>query len=60
MNPKLKSALKTLETRVEPKSENVFDDPFWDGVDVVVNALDNAQARKYVDGKCVLHKKPFI
>ena len=60
MNPKLKGALKTLETRVEPKSENVFDDAFWDGLDVVVNALDNAQARKYVDGKTVLHKKPLF
>ena len=53
MNPQLKTALKTLETRVEPKSEHVFDDAFWDGLDIVVNALDNAQARKYVDGKCV-------
>ena len=60
MNPQLKAALKALETRVEPKSENVFDDAFWDGLDLVVNALDNAQARKYVDGKCVLHQKPLF
>ena len=60
MNPQLKSSLKTLETRVEPKSENVFDDTFWDGLDLVVNALDNAQARRYVDGKCILHQKPLF
>ena len=54
MNPALKDSLKTLETRVEPKSENVFDDAFWDGLDFVVNALDNQQARKYTDGKSAL------
>ena len=60
MNPALKSALKTLETRVEPKSENIFDDAFWDGLDFVVNALDNQQARKYTDGKTTLHLKPLF
>ena len=60
MNPQLKACLKTLETRVEPKSENVFDDRFWNGLDFVVNALDNQQARKYTDGKCVLHLKPLF
>ena len=60
MNPALKSALKTLETRVEPKSENIFDDAFWNGLDFVVNALDNQQARQYTDGKCVLHLKPLF
>jgi hypothetical protein len=27
---------------------------------MVVNALDNVAARKYVDGKCVLHKRPLL
>jgi ubiquitin-activating enzyme E1 len=60
MNPDLKSALTAMENRVEPKSEDIFTDSFWDGLDFVVNALDNQQARKYVDSKCVIHKKPLF
>ena len=26
-------------------AEDVFNDGFWDGIDVVVNALDNVNAR---------------
>ena len=60
MNPELKASLKAMETRVEPKSEDIFDDKFWDSLDFVVNALDNMQARKYVDAQCVLHRKPLF
>jgi hypothetical protein len=31
------------EIRVEPKSEDVFNDDFWESLDFVVNALDNNQ-----------------
>lgn len=60
MNPDLKDALKAYEVRIEPKTENVFDDNFWDSLDFVINALDNIQARKYADSKCVLHLKPLF
>lgn len=46
--------------RVGPETESVFDDHFWSTLDVVVNALDNIQARLYVDEKCVHFKKPLI
>jgi hypothetical protein len=29
----------------------VFDDTFWEGLDLVVNALDNVNARLYVDSR---------
>jgi len=29
----------------EQCAEDVFNDGFWDGIDVVVNALDNVNAR---------------
>ncbi|KAL7540920.1 hypothetical protein ACHAWF_006817, partial [Thalassiosira exigua] len=33
-----------------------FDDDFWSsGCDVVLNALDNVEARLFVDGRCVAH-----
>jgi hypothetical protein len=60
MNPDIKSCLTAMENRVEPKSEDIFTDAFWDQQDFIVNALDNQQARKYVDSKCVTHKKPLF
>lgn len=46
--------------RVSPDTENVFDDAFWQGLDVVVNALDNVNARLYVDSRCVYFQKPLM
>ena len=60
MNADLNASLKVFEVRVEPKSEDVFDDEFWNALDFVVNALDNNHARLYTDGKCVTHGKPLF
>jgi len=60
MNPALAKSLKAHEIRVEPKTEDIFDDAFWEGLDFVLNALDNIQARKYTDSKCVFHLKPLF
>jgi len=60
MNPSLVKAMKAYEVRVEPKTEDIFDDAFWDGLDFVLNALDNNIARRYTDSKCVLHQKPLF
>ena len=38
----------------------VFDDEFWGSLDVVVNALDNVNARLYVDSRCVYFRKPLL
>jgi len=60
MNPDFKSTLHAYKTRVEPKSENVFDDAFWEKLDLVINALDNNIARQYTDSKCVFYRKPLF
>lgn len=60
MNPELRSTLRTHEVRVEPKTEDTFDDAFWNSLSFVVNALDNQIARKYTDGQCVLYGKPLF
>eukprot|EP00463_Aulacantha_scolymantha_P000855 TRINITY_DN156_c0_g1_i3.p1 TRINITY_DN156_c0_g1~~TRINITY_DN156_c0_g1_i3.p1 ORF type:complete len:669 (-),score=159.38 TRINITY_DN156_c0_g1_i3:9-2015(-) len=60
MNPELKTSLDAKCIRVEPKTENVFNDKFWESLDFVVNALDNIKARTYVDEKCVLYQKPLF
>ena len=51
---------RPLQNRVSPDTEDVFDDAFWDGLDVVVNALDNVNARLYVDSRCVYFSKPLL
>lgn len=37
--------LPTLPCFTATTAEDVFDDSFWEGLDVVVNALDNVNAR---------------
>ena len=49
-----------LQNRVSPDTEDVFDDAFWEGLDLVVNALDNVNARLYVDSRCVYFNKPLL
>jgi hypothetical protein len=51
LNPRF--AIRTLQNRVSPETEGVFNDGFWEGLDLVVNALDNVNARLYVDSRCV-------
>ena len=58
MNPAFN--VLALTERVQPSTENVFSESFWDEINLVVNALDNVKARLYVDAKCVLHTKPLL
>jgi ubiquitin-activating enzyme E1 len=58
MNADIKTV--TLEVPVGPTTEAVFTDAFWAAQDVVVNALDNIEARKYVDRKCIAHSRPML
>lgn len=60
MNNKLSGHLHIHEIRVEPKTEDTFDDKFWQSLDFVVNALDNMIARQYVDSQCVWYDKPLF
>ncbi|UKK01853.2 ubiquitin-activating enzyme E1 [Theileria orientalis] len=58
INPNLR--VKPLEIRVGEETENLFDENFWSSQTVIVNALDNIQARTYVDGRCVWYEKPLL
>lgn len=49
-----------LQHKVAPETEDIFGNEFWSSLDVVINALDNIQARMYVDSKCVFFKKPLL
>lgn len=52
--------VKDYMTRVGPDTEEVFNDDFWEGLDFVVNAVDNIHARLYVDQRCVWYEKPLL
>lgn len=60
MNPELKGKITTLKERVGQDSEHVFDETFWNRLDGVTNALDNVDARTYVDRRCVFFRKPLL
>lgn len=49
-----------LTKRVGRETEAFFDDDFWFAQDVVANALDNVDARMYVDGRCVHYRRPLL
>nr|AGE95916.1 ubiquitin-activating enzyme e1 [Encephalitozoon cuniculi] len=42
------------------ETETVFSDRFFQSVDVVATALDNVDARVYVDGRCVVNRKFMV
>lgn len=58
INPNLN--IVALQNRVGPETENVFNDEFWEKLDAVINALDNINARLYVDSRCVYFQKPLL
>ncbi|KAA8570690.1 hypothetical protein EYC84_000088 [Monilinia fructicola] len=41
-------------------TEHIFDESFWNQLDGVTNALDNVDARTYVDRRCVFFRKPLL
>ena len=58
MNPAMK--VEALELFVGAKTEDSFDDSFWLSLDGVCNALDNIEARLYVDRQCVKYEKSLL
>lgn len=48
------------ENRVCPETEAVYDDRFFEALDGVANALDNVDARIYMDRRCVYYNKPLL
>jgi ubiquitin-activating enzyme E1 len=52
--------VEAFTNKVGPDEDSPFNDEFWEGVDVTLNALDNVDARLFVDGQCVAYQKPLI
>lgn len=60
MNPDLKGKFVILPDRVGAETEHIFNEKFWEELDGVTNALDNVDARQYVDRRCVFFRKPLL
>jgi len=58
MNPSVK--IKAHENRVGPETEHIYTDDFFEQLDGVANALDNVDARIYMDRRCVYYRKPLL
>ena len=57
MNPQLQV---TAYTERVGEESGAFDEHFWHSLDGVANALDNVQARLFVDRCCVEHALPLL
>ena len=60
MNNKLRGNIMPLVEKVHDQTEALFNDPFFEGLHIVANALDNVNARKYVDSRCVKARIPLL
>lgn len=60
MNPHLVGKIESKLDKVGPDTEHIFDDAYWQRLDLVTNALDNVDARTYVDRRCIFYKKPLL
>ncbi|CAK1580668.1 unnamed protein product [Parnassius mnemosyne] len=58
MNPSMN--VLAQENRVCPETECVYHDQFFEELDGVANALDNVDARIYMDRRCVYYRKPLL
>ena len=52
--------VEALKLRVSKESEIKFNQKFYESIDCVFNALDNIEARKYVDSKCIDYDLPLF
>jgi ubiquitin-activating enzyme E1 len=52
--------IESLSVGVGAKTEATFNDAFWTSKTLIVNALDNVPARRYVDSQCQLYKLSLL
>jgi molybdopterin/thiamine biosynthesis adenylyltransferase len=53
MNPKLKGKIHSKLDKIHDGTADVYDEVFYKNLSIVMNALDNVQARLYLDKQCV-------
>ncbi|OMJ10390.1 Ubiquitin-activating enzyme E1 1 [Smittium culicis] len=60
MNSQLEGKIFSYHDRVGVETESIFNDDFFENLDCVTNALDNMEARMYMDRRCVMFRKPLL
>jgi len=50
----------SYESKVAPETESFFNDQFYESLDFVCTALDNVEARLYIDQRCLFYNKPML
>lgn len=60
MNKNSDCIVNIYESRIEDKTKYIFNDKFHCDIDIYLNALDNIEARKYMDMTAVQYSKPII
>ncbi|KAJ8299843.1 hypothetical protein KUTeg_022590 [Tegillarca granosa] len=59
INPSLK--IEAQQHKVCPQTEDkIYNDAFFESQNLIVNALDNVEARRYVDSRCVTNQRPLL
>ena len=58
MNPEFNG--EGFQLLVDEKTENIFNEEFWERQDFIVFAVDSNKARNYLDSKVVYFQKPAI
>lgn len=58
MNPHVHAI--AYEQKVCPDTEDMFDDTFFEGISMVCTALDNVEARLYIDQRCLFYHRPLL
>uniref|UniRef100_A0A4W4H5K4 E1 ubiquitin-activating enzyme n=1 Tax=Electrophorus electricus TaxID=8005 RepID=A0A4W4H5K4_ELEEL len=58
INPELR--LEAHLNKVCPATEDAYNDTFYSQLSVVVTALDNVEARRYLDSRCVSNQKALL
>ncbi|CEF61242.1 GH24511p [Strongyloides ratti] len=52
--------ISALSLKVGADTESVFHDEFFSNLNGVLNALDNVEARRYMDRRCVFYRLPLL
>jgi len=60
MNPNLKYHISARLDKIHDGTSHIYNEEFFKTLTIVTNALDNIQARLYIDGKCVAARTPLI
>lgn len=58
MNPNINIHYKL--NKMDTETEHIFNKDFYKNIDCIVNALDNVNARIYMDNQAILYGKPLL